>query len=233
MSLSKLEKLIGYKFKNSKLLNQALCHSSFANEHPDKGIEDNERLEFLGDAVINLIAGHRLMRRYPEMKEGSLSKIRARLVNESSLATIAHSLELGTFINLGKGEIQSKGRKKKSILADAYEAVIAAVYLDSSFDVSFNIIDRHFSSLFNAAVLDTADLDYKSRLQELVQLTHKITPVYRVVSETGPDHNKTFEVMLKIRDMSTIGRGKNKKSAEQDAAGKAFTILKEKQSSHE
>ncbi|MBW1892476.1 MAG: ribonuclease III [Deltaproteobacteria bacterium] len=233
MSLSKLEKLIGYTFKNSKLLKQALCHSSFANEHPDKGIEDNERLEFLGDAVINLIAGHILMKRYPEMKEGNLSRIRARLVNESSLATIARSLELGTFINLGKGEMQSKGKGKKSILADAYEAVIAAVYLDSSFDVSFNIINRHFSSLFNAAVLDTADLDYKSRLQELVQLTHKITPVYRVVSETGPDHDKTFEVMLKIRDISTTGRGKNKKSAEQDAAGKAFTILKEKQKSHE
>ena len=145
MSLSKLEKLIGYKFKESKLLKQALCHSSFANEHPDKGIEDNERLEFLGDAVINLIAGHILMKRYPEIKEGNLSRMRARLVNESSLATIARSLELGSFIKLGKGEIQSKGRGKKSILADTYEAVIAAVYLDSNFDISFNIIDRHFS----------------------------------------------------------------------------------------
>ncbi len=233
MSLSKLEKLIGYKFKDSKLLKQAICHSSFANEHPDEGVEDNERLEFLGDAVINLIAGHILMKRYPEMKEGNLSKMRARIVNESLLATIARSIELGAFIELGKGEIQSNGREKKSILADAYEAVIAAVYLDGSFDMAYNIINRHFSSFFSAETLDTADLDYKSRLQELVQLTHKITPVYRTISETGPDHDKTFEVMLKVRDISTTGKGKNKKSAEQDAAGKAFTILKEKKNSHE
>lgn len=228
MNLSKLEKLIGYTFKERALLEQALCHSSYANEHTGKTIQDNERLEFLGDAVINLIAGHILMNRYPEMKEGDLSRMRARLVNESSLATIARSLELGDFIKLGKGETQSKGREKKSILADTYEAVIAAIYLDCGFDVSFTIIDHHFSSFSSPALLDPTDLDYKSGLQELVQMTHKITPVYRVISETGPDHDKTFEVMLKIKNISTTGKGKNKKSAEQDAAGKAFTIMKEK-----
>ena len=228
MNLSKLEKLIGYTFTERALLEQALCHSSYANEHTGKKIQDNERLEFLGDAVINLIAGHILINRYPEMKEGDLSRMRARLVNESSLATIARSLELGDFIKLGKGESQSKGREKKSILADTYEAVIAAAYLDCGFDVSFTIVDRHFSSFSSPALLDPTDLDYKSRLQELVQVTHKITPAYRVVSETGPDHDKTFEVMLKIKNISTIGKGKNKKSAEQDAAGKAFAILKEK-----
>jgi ribonuclease III len=229
MNLSKLEKLIGYTFTERSLLEQALCHSSYANEHTGKKIQDNERLEFLGDAVVNLIAGHILMKCYPDMKEGDLSRMRARLVNESSLATIARKLELGDFIKLGKGEIQSKGREKKSILADTYEAVIAAVYLDSGFDVSFTIVDRHFASFSSPALLDEAVFDYKSRLQELAQLTHKITPVYRVISETGPDHDKTFEVMLKIKDISTTGKGKNKKSAEQDAAGKAFAILKEKQ----
>lgn len=233
MSFNKLEKLIGYTFKDSGLLKQALCHSSFANEHPDDGIKDNERLEFLGDAVINLITGHILVNRFPDMNEGDLSRMRARLVNESTLAKIANRLELGSFLSLGKGEIQSNGRNKKSILADAYEALIAAVYLDNGLDTAFTIIDRHFSVLFNSFELDTADLDYKSRLQELVQLTHKTTPVYRTIAESGPDHDKTFEVMLKVRHVSTTGTGKNKKSAEQDAARKAFAILKEQQSTHE
>ena len=229
MTLSKLEKLVGHTFRNKDLLEQALCHRSYANEHPGKKIQDNERLEFLGDAVVNLIAGHILMKRYPEMKEGDLSKMRAQLVNESSLAIVARNLELGNFIKLGKGEVQSGGKEKKSILADTYEAIIAAVYLDSGFEVSFTIVDRHFSSFSSPALMDEADLDHKSRLQELVQLTHRITPVYRVISETGPDHDKTFEVQLNIKDISTKGKGKNKKSAEQNAAGKAFAILKERQ----
>ena len=231
MTLSKLEKLIGHTFKDIVLLEQALIHSSYANEHTEKKIQDNERLEFLGDAVINLIAGHMLMKRYPEMKEGDLSRIRARLVNESSLAKIARSLELGMFIQLGKGEIQSSGREKKSILADTYEAVIAAVYLDGGFEVSFAIVDRHFSSFISSTLLEATIHDYKSRLQELVQMTYRITPAYRVVSETGPDHDKTFEVMLKIKDISATGKGKNKKSAEQDAAGKALAIISERQQS--
>jgi ribonuclease III len=229
MTLSKLEKLIGHTFKDRALLEQALIHSSYANEHIENKIHDNERLEFLGDAVINLIAGHMLMKRYPEMKEGDLSRIRARLVNESSLAKIARSLELGTFIQLGRGELQSSGREKKSILADTYEAVIAAVYLDGGFEVSFTIVDRHFSSFISSTLLEATIHDYKSRLQELVQMTYRITPVYRVISETGPDHDKTFEVMLKIKDISATGKGKNKKSAEQDAAGKALTIINERQ----
>jgi len=229
MTLSKLEKLIGHTFKDSALLEQALIHSSYANEHTEEKIQDNERLEFLGDAVINLIAGHMLMKRYPEMKEGDLSRIRARLVNESSLAKIARSLELGMFIQLGKGEIQSSGREKKSILADTYEAVIAAVYLDGGFEASFTIVDRHFSSFISSTLLEATIHDYKSRLQELVQMTYRITPVYRVISETGPDHDKTFEVMIKIKDISATGKGKNKKSAEQDAAGKALAIISERQ----
>ena len=143
MTLSKLEKLIGHTFRDSILLEQALVHSSYANEHIGKKIQDNERLEFLGDAVINLIAGHILMKRYPEMKEGDLSRIRARLVNESSLAKIARSMELGSFIKLGKGEIQSSGREKKSILADTYEAVIAAVYLNPRITIAVDIVFLH------------------------------------------------------------------------------------------
>ena len=129
----------------------------------------------------------------------------------------------------GKGGNSIQRQAKKSILADTYEAVIAAVYLDSGFEASFTIVDRHFSSFISSTLLDETIHDFKSRLQELAQMAYKITPVYRVISETGPDHDKTFEVLLKIKDISATGIGKNKKSAEQSAAGKAFALLSERQ----
>lgn len=224
--LSEFKHKLRYEFKNTDLLDESLRHSSFVNEQTDADIRDNERLEFLGDAVLNLVVGHILMQRYPDLTEGDLSRMRANLVNESQLATIARKIDLGSYIQLGKGEIQTKGREKKSILADTLEAVIAAVYLDGGLDATFNIIDSHFASLLNSMTAPTANHDYKSQIQELVQLTHRLIPTYRVIHESGPDHDKTFRVQLKVGELQTEGIGKSKKMAEQDAARKGLDILK-------
>ncbi len=225
IDIHELEAKLLYEFKDKSLLNEALCHSSFVNEQINSSLVDNERFEFLGDAVINLIVGHILMKRFPELKEGDLSKMRANLVNESQLAEIARTIGLGSYIRLGKGEIQTGGGEKKSILADTFEAVIAAVYLDESFDAAFKIVDSHFASKLNSITTSTANSDYKGQLQELVQTTHKAMPSYKVVSESGPDHNKIFNIQLTVCEIQTEGIGKSKKAAEQDAAEKALKIL--------
>ncbi|MDI6687803.1 MAG: ribonuclease III [Desulfobacterales bacterium] len=225
IDLSGFEQNFLYKFKNINILEEALNHSSFVNEQLGTDMKDNERLEFLGDAVLDLIIGHILMQRYPDMDEGNLSRMRAILVNESQLATIAHKIELGRYVKLGKGEIQTNGKGKRSILADTFEAVIAAVYLDGGFDAAFKIIDTHFSSLFHLVSAPAADHDYKSRIQELVQETHSAAPVYTIISASGPDHDKTFKVQLKVYEVVVEGVGKSKKIAEQDAAKKALEIL--------
>lgn len=224
--LKKLQQELLYEFKNTDILSQALRHSSFVNENLELDIQDNERLEFLGDAVLNLVVGHVLMKRYPELNEGDLSKVRAGLVNESQLASIAEQMDLGLYIQLGKGEIQTKGWEKKSILANTFEALIAAVYLDGGFDAAFNIIDGRFSPLFDDVVTSPANQDYKSQVQELVQMKRQEMPVYTVVHENGPDHNKTFRVRLEVGEMQAEGAGKSKKAAEQEAARKGLELLK-------
>lgn len=220
-----LEKKLAYSFGRKRLLKEALRHSSFVNEQSDPGLRDNERLEFLGDAVLNLIIGHTLMERHPHLEEGELSRMRATLVNESRLAMISRSLDMGTYLYLGKGEIQTNGRKKKSILADALEAIIAAVYLDGGFDASRRLVDTLFSPHVDAVAAKTVDQDYKSRLQERVQVIHREMPTYQTVDESGPDHDKTFRVRLSVWDVATEGLGKSKKAAEQDAARQALEIL--------
>ncbi len=224
--LSELQQKLCYEFKNIDLLVESLRHSSFVNENLELDIQDNERLEFLGDAVLNLVVGHILMQRYPELNEGDLSKMRANLVNESQLASIAQEMNLGSYLQLGKGEIQTKGWEKQSILADTFEAVIAAVYLDGGFDAVFRIIDSHFSLVLDSVVMSTANHDYKSQLQELVQMKHQEMPVYTVIHESGPDHDKTFRVRLTVGEIQAEGEGKSKKAAEQDAARKGLELLK-------
>ncbi len=227
MDINKLENKLGYGFKDKKLIHTALCHSSYVNEQNNTDLKDNERFEFLGDAVLSLTASHILMEKYPDLKEGDLSRMRASLVNENRLATVAKSINLGDFLLLGKGEIQTNGREKKSILANAFEAILAAVYLDGGYDASFQIISSHFSSLLKSDAVSNVNLDYKSQLQELVQMTHKVIPLYTVINEFGPDHDKTFCVQLKIQDLSAQGAGKSKKLAEQDAAKQALEMLRE------
>jgi ribonuclease-3 len=224
--LSEFQQKLCYEFKNIDFLVESLRHSSFVNENLELDIQDNERLEFLGDAVLNLVVGHILMQRYPELNEGDLSKMRANLVNESQLASIAQEMDLGSYLQLGKGEIQTKGWEKQSILADTFEAVIAAVYLDGGFDAAFKIIDSHFSFLLDSEVMSTVNHDYKSQLQELVQMKQQKMPVYTVIHESGPDHDKTFRVRLNVGEIQTESDGKSKKAAEQNAARKGLKLLK-------
>lgn len=224
--LFELTRKLNYEFKNTDLLVESLRHSSFVNEQLDTDLKDNERLEFLGDAVLNLVVGHILMQRYPDLKEGDLSRMRANLVNESQLASIARGIGLGSHIQLGKGEIQSEGWNKQSILANTFEAVIAAVYIDGGFDAAFKIIDGHFSFLINSVTTPTVNHDFKSQIQELVQMEYRSIPIYTVVHESGPDHDKTFRVQLTVGEVQTEGIGKSKKAAEQDAARKGLDILK-------
>ena len=222
---SGIEQQLQYEFRDKNLLVEALRHSSYVNELADSNLRDNERLEFLGDAVLNLIVGHILMHRYPDIKEGELSRSRANLVNESQLAEMARSFDLGAYIQLGRGEIQTQGREKNSILADTYEAIVAAVYLDGGFDAAFKIIEANFLQLINALHSAVNNYDFKSRLQEMLQVGQGSMQKYSIIREEGPDHDKTFWIELKAVDIETQGSGKNKKAAEQDAARKALEIL--------
>jgi ribonuclease III len=219
-----LQRRLGHRFNHPDLLAEALRHSSFVNEQAGP-LRDNERLEFLGDAVLNLAIGHLLMRTYPELREGDLSRIRANMVNETQLADIARGLELGSYLQLGKGEMLTGGSDKNSLLANALEALIAAVYLDGRFEAAFRVIESRFQTLVDAALELNQGQDYKSRLQEAVQGRNREVPHYRVVEETGPDHDKTFWVAVVIGDMEARGAGKSKKLAEQEAARQALEML--------
>ncbi len=225
LNISDLENRLSYEFRNKDLLHQALRHSSYVNEMIEDTLEDNERLEFLGDAVLSLIVGHTLMSLDPNLKEGDLSRIRANLVNESQLASLARKLGLGSYVLLGKGEILSCGHKKDSILANTFEALVAAIYLDGGFEGAFQIINDLYSDLTLSIHTATFNQDFKSRLQEYVQATKQGTPAYRIIREMGPDHNKTFVVELRIDHLQSEGVGKSKKIAEQEAARKALDLL--------
>jgi len=220
-----LEKIIGYRFKKAGMLVRALCHSSYVNETEDDTMQDNERLEFLGDAVLNLAIGHLLMQRYPELREGDLSRMRAALVNEIQLAGISRRIDLGAFLMLGKGELQSNGQDKDSILADAFEALLAAVYLDRGYQKAFDLIGALFSDIIESVQAPEDQRDFKSRLQEQVQSSRHVTPRYELVGATGPDHDKTFRARISIGDLHVEGEGKSKKAAEQEAARKALDML--------
>jgi ribonuclease III len=224
--LSILMQNLGYRFRSPELLEEALRHTSFVNEQP-RPLASNERLEFLGDTVLNLVVSHLLMVQFPEMDEGPLSRLRAGLVNEASLAEIAAELDLGQYVQLGKGEIRTRGRFKKSILSDTYEALLAAVYLDGGFEAAFALLQGHFTDRIRSAVGPDAISDYKTRVQEMIQKAGHPPPAYRIMSESGPDHDKTFRVALESADYTTEGTGKSKKAAEQDAARKAYEYFTE------
>ena len=221
-----LESALGYRFTSAQRLTAALRHSSFVNEQFQTNIASNERLEFLGDAVLNLAISHLLMKRYPDLAEGELSRNRAQLVNESELAAIAREIGLGPHLLLGKGETLTDGREKNSILADATEAVIAAIYLDGGFDAAFTFVENQFRERLrttNRNGYETAD--HKSKLQERVQSTYHEVPRYQVVDERGPDHDKTFRVRVTVAGIVAEGDGKSKKMAEQEAARAGLDLL--------
>ncbi|OFZ15983.1 MAG: ribonuclease III [Bdellovibrionales bacterium RBG_16_40_8] len=217
----------GYVFKNPELLKQALTHKSYRNENLKKSRADNERFEFLGDSVLDLSLSDHLMKRFPELTEGELSKIRASLVNESTLADLAKEWAIDKHLLLGKGEIISGGSAKPRLLASTLEAIIGALYLDSGFQAADQIIRKIFASRIDNLDLDIHfESDYKTRLQEKIQESMKQTPVYEIEGEEGLAHNKIFHMVLKL-DGKIIARGsgRSKKQAEQDAARAALAAL--------
>ncbi|MEW6260920.1 MAG: ribonuclease III [Thermodesulfobacteriota bacterium] len=223
MDVHQLEKQIAYSFQDRSLLEEALRHSSYINEHPT--LSSNERLEFLGDTVLNLVVSDLLMALEPPLAEGVMTRIRAHLVNEATLAEIAKHLRLGELLLLGKGELQSNGREKHSILADACEALIAAVYLDGGFEAAHRMVKRLYASRILPEHIDMIGVDYKSKLQEMIQGSQKAGPVYRLIRAFGPDHEKCFVVQVTTAQGTATGQGKNKKAAEQDAARNALRTI--------
>ncbi len=204
----------------------ALTHKSYCNEHRQESTSDNERLEFLGDAVVDLAVSHRLMQRFPSAAEGELSKLRAQIVNEEGLSKIARRLGLGELLLLGRGEELTGGREKSSVLADALEAVIGAVYFSAGMGKVMELVDRLFAPELDLVASGRADKDYKSLLQEDVQNRLRLSPRYRVVSEKGPDHEKIFEVEVTIgEDVYARSTGRSKKEAEQAAARETLVML--------
>ena len=227
-NLEELSEILSYTFSDITLLDISLTHSSYANENPDLAWEDNERLEFLGDAVLQLCMSDILIRRFPAYDEGQLSKVRAAMVNEQPLAGLAREYRIGDFMLLGRGEENSGGRDKDSILGNAVEAIIGAIYLDGGYKSALRFIETTFQSFVDEWIESPIYLDYKSLLQEASQGRFRLVPQYRITGASGPDHDKTFEIEASIGDIvSTTGTGKNKKEAEQDAARKALQKLEE------
>lgn len=218
--MESLEKRLQYTFRDRTLLSEALNHSSYANEHRSASVSSNERLEFLGDSVLGFVTAEFLFKTYGKLPEGDLTRIRAALVCEQSLYEVARVLELGQYLKLGKGEEAGGGRERQSILADATEAVFAAVYLDGGIEKARELIHRVLLSHVPAA---EERRDYKTTLQEIIQRKSGQVLTYHMVGESGPDHNKTFQFEVRLND-EPIGRGSghSKKEAEQDAARSAL-----------
>lgn len=227
-----LEKRLGYEFKNPSLLRQALTHKSHANELKNS-VEHNEKLEFLGDAVLDLMVGELLFVKFPQDNEGGLSKKRASVVNEDVLSEMAISMGLNDLLLLGKGEAQTGGAAKPRLLASSFEALIGAMYLDGGYEKVRPFFQREFEAVVER-ICQSEDFerDYKTRLQELVQKNLKQTPKYEVIAEEGPPHDRIFAVCVKVQDeVWAQGRGRSKKIAEQLAAQSAIeNKLKETQS---
>ena len=223
-----LEMAIGYRFENITLLQNALAHSSYANEHWHNSLKSNERLEFLGDSILGMVVAEYLYRNFPDRLEGDLTRMRADMVCENSLARIAERLQLGSYLLLGNGEEQNGGRKRSSILADAVESVIAACFLDGGMASARAFIERFV--LVRVPEKQLVNRDYKTALQELVQQKKNQLLSYALVGESGPDHDKQFRVELSINgEVIGSGTGTSKKRAEQEAARTAIEVLTQKE----
>lgn len=225
--LRRLEKKVRCRFKSLELLDQGMRHRSFVHENIAAGRQDNERLEFLGDAVLDLAIGHLLMERHPDYPEGKLSRLRAAVVNEVRLAQIAQELVLGEYLLLGRGEEMSGGRTKNSILAASLEALLGTIYIDRGFKKAQQVIARLFTPHLEVVEKRGFVQDFKTALQEAAQEIRKATPRYLLVKQFGPDHKKVFGVKVLIRDeITAFGAGKSKKEAEQRAAKKTLEKMK-------
>ena len=219
------EKKIGVEFKDKDLLLLALTHRSYVNEHKDTDYH-NERLEFLGDAVLELITSDYLFSTYPDRTEGDLTSFRAALVRTESLAKTAKDIGVGNSMRLSKGEEDTGGRDKSYLLANTFEAIIGAIYLDQGYESARDFVHAHLLKKIEQIVEKRLDIDSKTKIQEIAQAIYKVTPVYMVVEEEGPDHDKRFTVVVKINDKE-IGRGfgTSKQKAEEDAATKGLEYI--------
>lgn len=221
--LKDFQEILGVTFKNPSLLELALVHSSYVNENPGSVSGHNERLEFLGDAILGFIVAEKLYQDFPDLSEGEMTKLRAALVRRETLAVVARDIRLGDFLYLGRGEEASGGRSKAANLAGALEALVAAIFLDQGEAGTRGIVLRLLRGELKKAVSQGMAADFKSRLQELVQSQRQLTPAYRVVEEAGPEHDKRFTVEVMVGDR-VLGRGtgKSKKRAEAEAARAAL-----------
>ena len=228
--LQPLERTIGYKFRDRGLLEHALTHRSRVHEDASGGVFDNESMEFLGDSILGFVIADMLFRQFPQHNEGQKSKLKASIVSAASLARLGESINLGAYLILGRGEEKTGGRRKHALIADCYEALIAAIYLDGGFEPVHGFIRRQFQHLIDEAGRTGAEAafteDYKSALQELLQRQGKGLPIYRLAAEIGPAHRRTFEVEVLVSgEPIARAEGKSKKDAAQGAAKAALTIL--------
>ena len=224
--LAALQQVLGISFNDPSLLEQALVHSSYINENPGLAPTSNERLEFLGDAILGFVVAEKLYQDFPHFTEGEMTRLRAALVRQDTLAHMARAISLGDYLYLGRGEEASGGRHKPANLAGALEAVIAAIFLDQGSDTIRDFILRLFNAELQKVISHGAGVDYKSQLQELIQTKQYQTPVYHLVEAVGPDHDKRFTVEVRVGD-TVLGRGsgKSKKRAETEAARSALEQL--------
>ena len=223
-----LQKEIGINFNNLSLLEQAFVHRSYLNENPDFTLPSNERLQFLGDALLSLVIAERLYQEFPHLNEGEMTKLRAALVHKDNLARLASSLHLGDYLYLGKGEEKGGGRQKPKNLACALESLIGAIFIDLGFSLTKEFILKLFNEELKQAMERGLPVDYKSKLQEIVQAKGKGVPRYRLVEAVGPDHNKRFTVEVVVgEEVLGIGSGKSKQLAEKESARKALDRLSE------
>lgn len=231
-NLEKFSQIINVNFNNLEVLKEALTHRSYVNEHKGEDIKHNERLEFLGDAVLELSVTKFLYTKYPEFMEGDLTSFRAALVKTESLSEEANRLGFGEYLLMSKGEESTGGRERQYILANSVEAVIGAIYIDQGFEIADNFILENICYKAEDIIKNRKDIDAKSRLQEITQEEYKVTPQYQLISSSGPDHNKVFEMGVYLNEkLLASGNGKSKQEAEQSAAQKAINDWKELKSS--
>ena len=227
-NFSDLEKVIGVSLVDKDLLKNVFIHRSYLNEHDGAMLNSNEKLEFLGDSVLSLSTSIYLYKQYPNLKEGDYTDIKAAIVRTESLAEVARKIDLGKYLYLSKGEEKGKGRDKTNILADLFEALIAAIFIEKGFDVAYNFIVTHlFEPKLAVLISQKLYLSPKSRLQEITQASYKELPEYLLVESTGPDHKKIFTVSVRVHNIERgIGTGKSKKQAEERAAQNAIDSFK-------
>jgi ribonuclease-3 len=231
MDYGQFERRIAYGFKNRKLLLEALTHSSYSNERRGENVQNNERLEFLGDAVLSIAISEQLFKANKDLPEGELTKIRSKIVCEATLSTCARKLQLGEMMQFGRGEEMTGGRTRASILADAFEALIAAIYLDGGMEEAASFVHRNLETAVRDAISGKVFLDYKTHLQELIQTRRDNRIRYEIVAEDGPDHCKIFHTQVLLNEeVVGAGQGRSKKEAEQEAARAAIEVLETFQS---